>query len=55
MWELLYDRSDFARNKGAPADHTEKTGGITYPRATTDEEGEHVIDCFYLEVPCIHV
>ena len=28
------DRSDFARKQGAPADHSEKTGGIPYPRAT---------------------
>ena len=32
MWELLNDRSDFARQRGAPAGHTEKAGGI--PRAT---------------------
>ena len=34
MWELPNDRSDFSRKKGASADHTEKTGGIPYPRAT---------------------
>ena len=34
MRELPNDRSDFARKQGAPADHTEKTGGIPYPRAT---------------------
>ena len=34
MWELPNDRSDFARKQGAPADHTEKTGGNPYPRAT---------------------
>ena len=34
MWELPNDRSDFARKQGAPADHTEKTVGIPYPRAT---------------------
>ena len=34
MWELPNDRSDLARKQGAPADHTEKTGGIPYPRAT---------------------
>ena len=34
MWELLNDRSDFARQQGAPAVHTEKAGGIPYPRAT---------------------
>ena len=34
MWELPKDRTDFARKQGAPADHTEKTGGIPYPKAT---------------------
>ena len=34
MWELPNDRSNFARKQGAPADHTEKTGGIPYTRAT---------------------
>ena len=34
MWELPNDRSDFARKQGAPADHTEKIGGIPYPRAS---------------------
>ena len=34
MRELSNDRSDFARKQGAPVDHTEKTGGIPYPRAT---------------------
>ena len=34
MWELPNDRSDFARQQGAPAGHTEKAGGIPYPRAT---------------------
>ena len=34
MWELPNDRSNFARKQGAPADHTEKIGGIPYPRAT---------------------
>ena len=33
MWELPNDRSDFARKQGAPADHTEKVGGIPYPIA----------------------
>ena len=33
MWELPNDRGDFARQKGAPAGHTEKAGGIPYPRA----------------------
>ena len=30
MWELPNDRSDFARMQGAPADHSEKTGRISY-------------------------
>ena len=34
MREFPNDRSDFARKQGAPADYTEKTGGIPYPRAT---------------------
>ena len=34
MWELPNDRADFARQQGAPAGHTEKVGGIPYPRAT---------------------
>ena len=34
MRELPNDRSDFAHKQGAPADHSEKTGGIPYPRAT---------------------
>ena len=34
MWELPNDHAAFARKKGAPAGHTEKTGGIPYPRAT---------------------
>ena len=34
MWELPNDRSDFACKQGAPAGHTDKAGGIPYPRAT---------------------
>ena len=34
MWELPNDRADFALQQGAPAGHTEKAGGIPYPRAT---------------------
>ena len=34
MLELPNDRSEFARKQGAPAGHTEKTGGIPYPRST---------------------
>ena len=34
MRELPNDRSDFARKQDGPADHTEKTGVIPYPRAT---------------------
>ena len=34
MWALPNDRSDFARQQCAPAGHTEKAGGIPYPRAT---------------------
>ena len=34
FWELPNDRADFARQQGAPAGHTEKAGGIPYPRAT---------------------
>ena len=34
MWELPNDRCDFARKHGAHAVHTEKAGGIPYPRAT---------------------
>ena len=34
MRELSNDRSDFARKQGALANHTEKNGGIPYPRAT---------------------
>ena len=34
MWELPNDRPDFIRKQGVPAGHTEKTGGILYPRAT---------------------
>ena len=34
MRELPTDRSYFARKQGAPAGHTEKAGGIPYPRAT---------------------
>ena len=30
MWELPNDRSDFARKQGAPAGHTEQTGGILF-------------------------
>ena len=33
MREIPNNRSDFARKQGAPADHTEKTGCIAYPRA----------------------
>ena len=34
MRELPNDRYDFALKHGAPVDHTEKTGGIPYHRAT---------------------
>ena len=34
MTESPKDRSDFVRKQGAPADQSEKTGGIPYPRAT---------------------
>ena len=33
--ELPSDRSDFAGKQGAPADHTENTGCIPYPRASS--------------------
>ena len=39
MWKLPNDCSDFAPNGGTPADHTEKTGGIPYPRATNKQAG----------------
>ena len=34
MWELSKGRADFVRLQGAPVGHTEKAGGIPYPRAT---------------------
>ena len=41
MRELPNDRSDFARKQDAPADHTEKTGCIPYPRATNRASRVH--------------
>ena len=39
MLELPNDRSDLARQQGAPAGHTEKAGGIAYPRASIEQSG----------------
>ena len=47
MRELPNDRSDFARKQGAPADHTEKTGGIPYYlRWMMEKAREHQRDLF---------